>query len=167
MSDFFAKSKHNQVSAIGEFGLCDDPPPAYIDESDKTKWIAIVINSKNKEVTFTAIDNCPEYDFKKEEDNYYKRCDGVLTFNTNVIFVELKQRKGRKSGDWLDDAVEQLQSTIYHFSKTKDSAIFKNRAAYIANSKRPIFTRGQAERMNNFFNDTGYVLRIQNKIEIA
>jgi len=27
MSDFFAKSKHNQVSAIGEFGLCDDPRP--------------------------------------------------------------------------------------------------------------------------------------------
>ena len=168
--DFFSISKHQQFSISREFGLCDDPPPAknpaYLDESDKTKWIAIVSNSKSKEITFTAIDNCPEYDFKKADGNQDKRCDGVLTFDVNVIFVELKQRKGRKSKDWLDDGEIQLRRTIFHFSKMKDSTVFYHKFAYIANNKRPIFTKGQAERVSRFFKDTGFVLRIQNRIEI-
>jgi len=168
--DFFIKSKHQQISISKEFGLCDDPPPvknpAYLDESDTIKWIAVVNNSKRKEITFTAIDNCIEYDFKRVDGKPDKRCDGVLTLGMNVIFVELKQRKGRKSKDWLNDGEAQLRSTIFHFSKTKDSMAFKHKYAYIANSKRPIFTRGQAGRTSSFLKDTGYVLRIQNRIEI-
>ncbi|GHU65396.1 hypothetical protein FACS1894123_11270 [Bacteroidia bacterium] len=168
--NFFSKAKHQYHSNNTEFGICDDPPPAekpaYIDETDRTKWIAIVNNSKNKEITFTAIDHCSEYDFKKEDDKPDKRCDGVITFKKNVIFVELKERKGRKSKDWIDDGEEQLKRTIYHFSKTKDSVLFENKYAYIANSKKPVFYRGQDVRMNNFQKDTGYVLRIQNRIEI-
>jgi hypothetical protein len=83
-----------------------------------------------------------------------------------VIFVELKQRKGRKSNDWLEEGVEQLKRTILHFSKTKDSTLFKHKYACVANSKRPVFTRGQTGRLSNFLKDTGYVLRIQNRIEI-
>ena len=169
--DFFAKSKLQQISISKEFGLCDDPPPAknpaYLDETDKIKWIAIVNNSKGKQITFTAIDNCIEYDFKRADGKPDKRCDGVLTFGVNIFFVELKQRKGRKSKDWLDDGEAQLKRTIFHFSKTKDSIAFKHKCAYVANSKRPIFTRGQAGRISDFLKDTGYVLRIQNKIDIA
>jgi len=169
--DFFAKSKHKQISISKEFGICDDPPPAkvpaYLDEADKMKWIAIVNNSNGEEITFTAIDNCIEYDFKKADGKSDKRCDGILTFGVNIFFVELKQRKGRKSKDWLDDGEAQLKRTIFHFSKTKDSMAFRHKYAYIANSKRPVFTRGQAVRTNRFLKDTGYVLRIQRVIEIA
>ena len=168
--DFFTKAKHQYHSNNIEFGLCDDPPPtekpAYIDETDKTKWIAIVINNQNKEVTFTAIDHCPEYDFRKEDKKPDKRCDGVLTFNSHIVFVELKQIKGRKSNDWIEPAEQQLRRTIFHFSKTEDSRMFKNKEAYIANSKRPIFTKGQGGRTSKFLKDTGYILRIQNRIEI-
>jgi hypothetical protein len=86
---FFAKSKHKQVSASSEFGLCDDPPPAkepaYINETDKTKWIAIISNSRSQEITFTAIDNCPEYDFRKENGEKDKRCDGVITIAVRLM----------------------------------------------------------------------------------
>jgi len=167
---FFAKTNHQQFTNSSEFGLCDDvlpaENPAYIDESDRTKWIAIVENNENKTVTFTPIDNCLEYDFRKKDGKPDKRCDGVLTVMSLIIFVELKQRKGRRSKDWIEDGELQLKQTIFHFSKTTDSKSFKNKLAYIANNKRPIFTRGQEVRTNRFYKETGYILRIQNRISI-
>lgn len=164
--DFFVKSKHKQISSSNEFGLCDDPSPvpthAYIDVTDKSKWIAIVTNKEAKEVSFTPIDHCIEYEYKNPD----KRCDGVLTYKSHIAFVELKQIKGRKSGDWIEPVEQQLKQTIFHFSKTQDSKLFKNKEAYIVNNKRPIFTKGQEVRTNLFYKETGYVLRIQCEILI-
>jgi hypothetical protein len=170
VQDFFAQSKHQEITKKNLFGLCDDPPPAekpaYIDESDEQKWIAIVGNRHHKAITFTAIDHCPEFDFRKEDGKQDSRCDGVISVDESILFVELKQRKGRKSKDWLDDGETQLKRTIYHFSKSSDAVDFKHRYVYIANSKKPKFYRGQEVRMNNFLKETGYVLRIQNRIDI-
>lgn len=52
--DVGCKTKSNKT----EFGLCDDPPPAYIDENNNSKWIAFVSNPENKDVDFYAIDHC-------------------------------------------------------------------------------------------------------------
>lgn len=38
--------------------------------------------------------------------------------------------------------------------------------AYIANSAKPRFRSGQTVRMENFFAETNYILRIENTIEI-
>ena len=60
----FSEANCQCVTEKNLFGICDDPPPpqkqAYIDEVDGAKWIAVVVNEDNQEVTFTAIDNCIE-----------------------------------------------------------------------------------------------------------
>ena len=149
------------------FGLCDDPPPnrkpAYIDEVDGSKWIAVVGNDKLYPVDFIAIDNCIE--ITREDGRMEKRCDGLLKFETTTIFVELKQRKGAGI-DWIKEAENQLKTTITYFEHTADALKFSIKKAYICNSEHPKFRNSQASRMDQFLDDTGYVLRIENRIEL-
>ncbi len=149
------------------FGLCDNPSPAkdpaYIDETDGSKWIAVVENEKRFSTTFTAIDNCIEIidsDGKME-----KRCDGMLTYNSTVIFVELKQRIA-KGNAWVKDAEPQLKNSIKHFEQTILSEKFIHKKAYISNSEHPKFKTSQIGRMEKFYTDTGYILRIEARIEL-
>jgi hypothetical protein len=149
------------------FGLCDDPPPAtspaYIDEEDGARWIAVVENEYLYSVIFTAIDNCIE--IRRDDGKMDKRCDGVLTYGTNVIFVELKVR-GALGSAWVKDAEMQLKTTISYFEKTEDAEEYLHKKAYIANSEHPKFKASQTSRMDKFFDDTGYVLRVENRIRI-
>jgi hypothetical protein len=151
------------------FGLCDEPAPAktpaYIDENDGAKWIAVVENDYCFSVTFTAIDNCIV--INSTNGKLDKRCDGVLTFNSNVIFVELKKQRAKKNDDWIKDAENQLKSTINHFELSDDAATFKVKEAYIANSEHPKFKHSQTSRMEQFYAATGYVLRIKNRITLT
>lgn len=149
------------------FGLCDDPSPAknpaYIDESDGSKWIAVVENEIRNHIVFTAIDNCIEIinaDGKME-----KRCDGMLTYSSTIIFVELKQR-GAKGNVWVKDAEAQLKNSIRHFEKTELSEIYNQKKAYISNSEHPKFKTSQIERMEKFYLETGYILRIEARIKL-
>ncbi len=147
------------------FGICDDPHPsqnpAYIDEHNGTKWIAIVENNDRIPVTFTAIDNCIK--ILRADNKMEKRCDGMLTFNSTVIFLELKQRS-KIGNSWVKDAVKQLISTISSFESTVDSNDYIIKKAYIANSEHPKFKSSQMERMEKFYNDAGYILRIEARI---
>src|SRR6202041_2503309 len=76
------------------FGLCDDPPPAknpaYINEKDGESWIAVVENEESFDTTFTAVDNCIVT--RRGDGKIDNRCDGILSYDTTIIFVELKQR---------------------------------------------------------------------------
>lgn len=147
------------------FGLCDLPAPAtapaYIDEKDGAKWIGVVVNDHLHDVTFTAIDHC--IDLRTKENNRAKRCDGVLTYNSTAIFVELKDRSSI-GNNWVKDAEKQLRSTIDYFERTDLSADYTEKKAYIANSAHPKFKSSQVLRMEKFQIDTGYVLRIENRI---
>jgi hypothetical protein len=151
------------------FGLCDDPPPAknpaYIDEADGKKWIAVVENEEKHFVTFTGIDNCEHIVLKRDDGKMAKRCDGMLTYNKTVIFVELKQRN-EPGSDWVKEAEPQLKVTIFHFEKTEMAENFIVKKAYIANRLRPKFRESQQVRMNEFKKSTGYVLRIENRIRL-
>jgi hypothetical protein len=145
-----------------KFGLCDETSnePAYIDSdisNQETKWIAIVQNENQIKVTFTAIDNCIEIEGK--------RCDGMLTHKNCIIFVELKERKG-KTRTWVRDGDEQLRNTIRIFRDNHDLSIYKDKKAYIANNKKPNFQESQIERMKKFKNDMKFILEIQNIIVI-
>lgn len=97
------------------FGVCDDVPnsPAYIDETTSLKWIAIVSNAKEKEIEFYAIDNC--LDIRRPNGDMESRCDGVLTDDKKLIFVELKERE---SGQWFKKGREQLTTTLNIFLTT-------------------------------------------------
>lgn len=150
-----------------KFGLCDNQPPlpksqAYIDERNGANWIAVVDNEPHFNVTFTAIDNCID-GMKRADGKDAKRCDGMLNFNDTVIFVELKEvdMDGRI---WIRDADLQLRTTIKYFEDEPISDSFRIKKAYIANSERPIFRDSQQVRMEKFEDETGYVLRIENRI---
>ena len=154
-------------SSRKKFGLCDDPPPAknpaYIDEANGAKWIAVVINEYDYHCTFTAVDNC--IDVRKPSGKPDKRCEGILSYNDTVIFVELKQR-GALGSDWVKTAAEQIRVTIDHFERTDLAENFTEKKAYIANSEHPKFKESQIDRMEKFVRETGYVLRIENRIRL-
>jgi hypothetical protein len=165
MSVNFSEAKCQTFSDRKLFGLCDDPPPAsnpaYIDETDGAKWIAVVVNEDRYDVTFTAIDNCIV--INRPDGKPAKRCDGVLTYNSTVTFVELKQR-GAIGNAWVTDAEKQLSATISYFELEDNAEDYNKKKAYIANSEHPKFKESQTRRMGQFYDDTGYVLRIENRI---
>jgi hypothetical protein len=165
MSVNFSEAKCQCITENKLFGICDDPPPpqkqAYIDEEEGAKWIAVVVNEDKQEVTFTAIDNCIE--IRSKNGKMAKRCDGVLTFDSTIAFVELKERD-EKGNKWVKDAEKQLRSTISCFEESKEAENYKIKRAYIANRDKPKFKVSQKDRMDQFLLETGYVLRIENRI---
>lgn len=150
------------------FGLCDNPhpakDPAYIDEFNGEKWIAVVVNEPTYNVVFTAVDHCIET--RRADGKMDNRCDGILFYNNTVIFIELKERSAL-GVDWIVDAEIQLKSSIGHFEKNVDADDYTVKRAYIANNKHPKFKATQTRRMNQFEKDTGYVLRIENRIVLT
>ena len=164
--NFFDANCQSQTNQY-KFGLCDDPnkdkDPAYIVTVDCSKWIAIVENNQEIEVIFTAIDNCIE--ILRSDGTMDNRCDGMLTYNNHIIFVELKERNFRNK--WVGKGEEQLKNTINVFIANHDLAIYKSKKAYIANNKKPNFQSSQITRMDKFKDETGFRLIIQNTIEIS
>jgi hypothetical protein len=95
------------------------------------------------------------------------RCDGMLSYNSTVIFVELKQRRSKKDRNgWVEDAEIQLKNTIKHFEKTELAEKYKHKMAYISNSEYPKPKASQIGRMETFYTETGYVLRIEARIKL-
>lgn len=166
MIDFFPEA-HIQVTDKKRFGICDIPPPpaqkAYIDNSNGESWIAIVDNFYEDSISFIPIDNCIE--IRRLDGTMDNRCDGFLYYGVTVVFVELKQRS-EKGNRWIREAEHQLRVTIGHFEKEEKSKSFSVKKAYIANSGQPYFRSSQAVRMDQFFMDTGYSLRIENLIKL-
>ena len=152
-------------SSQDRFGLCDDPPPesnpAYIDETNNEKWIGIVNNPENKHVQFNAIDNC--IDIRRPDNTMDSRCDGVLSYNSSIIFVELKERAG---GKWLKKGREQLTATINRFKQESDMKEFDSVQGYVCNSLRPLSSKGQFESIQRFKDDTGYLLFGKQEIDL-
>lgn len=167
MRERFFLTNCQTASKAKIFGLCDDPSPAknpaYINEVDGKKWIAVVTNPYLFDVIFTAIDNCVET--LKPDGKMSQRCDGALTHGNTVIFVELKQR-GALGNAWVIDAEQQLRTTIGNFKETHEYEKFPIRKAYISNSEHPKFKQTQSVRMEKFEEQTGYVLRIENRISL-
>lgn len=163
----FNEKKCQTASKRKIFGICDDPPPAkkpaYIDEINGSNWIAVVENEHQYPVTFTAIDNCIE--ILKEDGKMKQRCDGMLTYNSTVIFVELKDRDAQRNA-WVEAAIPQLKSSIKSFEDTLTSENYEKKLAYISNKQNPKFKSTQQSRMNAFFDETNYVLRIQGRINL-
>jgi hypothetical protein len=93
------------------------------------------------------------------------RCDGILTYHSNIIFVELKERNYTNSV-WIEEGAKQIRTTISIFINHHDLAEFQSRKAYIANRKKPYFQHSHKEKMQKFRNDTGFRLIIQNSIKI-
>jgi hypothetical protein len=166
MSLNFEKIDCKTYSSKKIFGICDNPIeaayPAYIDEQNGAQWLAVVENGEQKDVTFTAIDNCINI---VNNGNKIKACDGMLTYESHIIFVELKDRKPIGNA-WVEDGIPQLKSSITEFEKTETAVLFKKKLAYICNRQHPKFKSTQKLRMDAFFEETKYVLRIQGRIKL-
>ena len=149
------------------FGLCDDPHPskrpAYIDENesnDDKKWIAIVNNPRKKTVKFYGVDRCVKILGANGEPE--KRCDGLLLYSNNLIFVELttKQKK------WFASCKDQLIATIRAFKQNVNVTDFDEISAYACNNVRPRARKGRAVSIQYFKDQTGFILRDQANIDL-
>jgi len=164
--DFFI-SACKQTLTNKLFGLCDDPPPAntsaYTCVTNSRKWIAKVINNKEFEVTFIAIDKC--LNIKKPNGHIDSSCDVMMVYSDKIVFVELKECDDNKN-IWIKKAESQLRNTIEHFKKNHSLNDYSNKKAYIANNKHPNFRSTQMTRMEKFKDDMGVQLRIENRISL-
>ena len=152
-------------SSSSEFGICDDTPPpaspAYLNENDRTKWVAIVKNPDHKTANFYAIDNC--INILRPDGNQESRCDGLLQVEKDLIFVELKSRE---SSGWFKKGREQLTTTINLFKANNEMNNFNSIQAYVCNDQKPRSNVGRAASIQQFKNDTGYILRDMQEILI-
>ncbi len=162
--DFFIKEFNSQKRL---FGLCDDSTdtikaPAYLDEQDETKWIAEVHNDNEKKIAFYPIDNCVE--ILRENGDNENRCDGLLKYEKDLIFVELKNRCF--SHGWIGEAANQLSVTYNVFKKNYNIDDFSRIRFYICNGQRPREVVSCKAFLNDFKQRTGLHIRVYRKIEI-
>lgn len=144
-----------------EFGICDprDGEKAFIDRDNRPAWIATVINNAGISLVFTAIDNCVE--ILRDDGGMEKRCDGMLTSDEHIVFLELKSRQK----DWVSAAVEQLETTIRHFMANHDISLFSVRRAFACNNKHPQFRVVRHELKQRFYQQFKIRLNVQAVIE--
>ena len=157
MSLNFFKSECQSIPLVdSEFGLCDDQngEKAYIDNSDRSKWIATVKNDALLSIVFTAVDKCVLFD---HEYIGRGRCDGMLTTSRHLYLVELKD----KDPPWQTDAIVQLESTIQFLMDNHDISAFKNRKIFASNKRRAKFVVLDNEFNISFFKRTTFRIDIQ------
>lgn len=157
---FMAKCQTTTNEAL--FGLYDkeDKTPAKINLSQKGKWNATVINPTHKNITHTAIDHCIEILRKNGE--MESRCDCMLTYPFNIIFIELKN----KGSDWINEGINQIEVTINSFEKNHDLSEIKHKRAFVANRKHPNFHVIDNERKRNFWDKHRVRLNVDSEIII-
>lgn len=161
---FFTASCTDDTSA-SLFGLCDDKTNqrAYIATETQSNWIAIVENPNQHEVKFIGIDNCvPIFRANGEIES---RCDGLLLYNDNLIFVELKERD-IPPAKWVKKGYEQLKTTILLFKQENDLSKYKSLKAYLVNSMRPNVPITQINKIQQFYTETSILLYIQQLIRL-
>ena len=147
-----------------QFGLCDneDGSAAFTDTINKDKWTATVENPNGFTLIFTAIDKGV---IKDDEYSGYERCDGMLTSNYHLYFIELKnERVG-----WIQKGLSQLESTIKLFNDAHPGAEkrYMHKKAYICNKKHPYFPNFYKEQKLKFFKSCRFYLYIQTEILLA
>lgn len=138
-----------------QFGLCDNGnlTPAFISfNKDIDKWIALINNTERHNITFVAIDNC--IDVRGENGDLDNRCDCLLLYHENIVLVELKEKRS----DWIQDGIDQVESTIIRIQDNSEFINAKRRRAFISNRKHPHFHVLNAELKQSFF--TRYKVRI-------
>lgn len=165
--DFFIQGRKG-TSNKEWFGICDDSDehykkPAYLDDSDLDKWIAIVHNQSEKNIDFFAIDCCIVWYLANGD--IANACDGMIAYNDNhsIVFVELKDRNPQHK-QWKIKAEKQLKSTIECFKSNHNTDGVRIKA-YVCN-KQALFDEGVEEYLEKFKDETGVTLRVFREIEI-
>lgn len=160
--NFFEPTCQEQGITNALFGLCDDQngKKAYTNVINPTKWIATVKNDNNKNLLFTAIDKCI---IKDNEQIGRGRCDGMLTSDEHLYFVELKNA----NSPWQTDAIEQLESTIQFFKTNHNIDAYRYKKAFACNKKKEKFRVIDNEFNIRFYRTYGFRIDIQAEILVV
>lgn len=160
--DFFCPDCQEPAINAPSFGLCDnqDGTKAYTNLNDNSLWIAEVKNDGNIQLIFTAIDKCV---IKDDEEVQRGRCDGMLTSEEHIYFVELKNQRG----DWITAAIDQLGSTVKFFLDNHSMTGYKYKKAFACNKKHPHFQVIDNSRNLCFFRTYGIRIDVQAKIIVV
>ena len=160
----FFDTTHAQTTNANNFGICDDQnkTPAYIDETNTSNWVADVKNANNKTATFYPIDNC--VDTFRPDGTMDNRCDGMMKYDNNLSFIELKDRANQ---GWLGHGLKQLKSSIKHFKSAHPNSLNSlNIKAHLCNKQRPSAAKSYITNTASFKDDTGYIVEINRVITI-
>ena len=159
--DFFQIGCQSNTSEI-LFGICDnqDGSPAFIDIANQNIWIANVKNDSVINVTLIAVDNC--ITILRVDGSMDSRCDAILTYPDNIIFLELKDERT----NWITHAVEQIETTIKNFTDNHDISVFRHKRAFASNKKHPNFRSSYLETYQKFYRKYAVRLNIEATIKI-
>jgi hypothetical protein len=159
--NFFDPAYQEPPVTETRFGLCDDEngTVAYTDKTDERKWVATVKNEQEMPIVFTAIDKGV---IKDDEYPGRERCEGMLTADNYIFFVELKNQKKH----WRQKAISQLESTILFFNEAHAGKLntYKHKKAFVCNKKHPSFHIIDNETKLCFFRSTSVRLDVQSEI---
>jgi len=165
MSVNFFKADCQKTTRANKFGLYDaeDKTPAQIKLTDEPTWNATVLNNAGKEILFTAIDNCIE--ILRDNGDMESRCDVMLNYETNLLFIELKNKRD----SWQAEGLAQIEATITRMKAENEKFYFsfKKRKAIVANTKHqfPCFQDVNLEQREYFMKT--HKARIQFEGEIV
>lgn len=148
-----------------KFGLYDgeDNTPVAIKLTEEETWNATIVNNAGKAVLVTAIDNC--IDVFRENGKMDSRCDCMLTYDSTIVFVELKNKRG----SWQSEGLAQIENIVKRMILEKPDyyEAFRKRKAIVANRKHqfPAFQESNREQRQYFSSE--YKMRIQFEAEIV
>jgi hypothetical protein len=157
MTDFFRDEcqkhiGHNCQQRIDDvkFGICDNEtrPHAYVDTIESSIWIVPVDNSKQQEIIFIPVDK--SLNIRKADGNLDSTCDAILSYENNIVFIELKE----KDPPWIAKAIDQLKNTISIFALNHDIGRYKKRRAFASNKNAAGYAYNMQEEMDKFRNET-------------
>ena len=164
--DFYKYSA--PVNPVNEFGLVDPDnkdgkKPAFVSyDKDVDNWNATVECNNHTDYSFIAVDNNVPLTVKIDgKDETASSCDAMLYTLKTGCFIELKADK--KGNDWLNHGMEQLTSTIGFFGEELEK--YKNKRAYLCNSRRPFVPSIHKIAQQQFMQKNKILLRIKTEIE--
>lgn len=161
----FFKAECQTTTKTKRFGLFDaeDQTPAIIMLDDEQSWNATVINESAIELLFTAVDNCIE--ILRDNGEMDNRCDAMLTYNSTLLLIELKNKRN----SWQSEGLYQIESTLKRMRIECQAFYngFKKRKAIVVNTKYqfPCFQEANLEQREYFWRN--YKARIQFEAEIV
>jgi len=146
------------------FGLYDseDRTPVKVVNFDSDLSNARVINERELEIRLTAIDNCIV--INRENGEMDNRCDAMICYESNLLFIELKNKRG----SWQSEGLNQIENTVKRMIEDDSKFFygFKKRKAIVANRKYqfPSFHESNKEQREYF--NLKYNIRLQFEADI-
>lgn len=161
--NFFKTSCSFETTESDRFGIhdeLDNNTKAYLVFDSQKTWTLEVLNSKRKSIEFYPIDNCLKI-YKENSNNKESTCDGMLKYESHLMFVELTESSHKS----VEDCINQIKSTICLFQVHHPDLVFTKKSAVVSNLARPTSTISH-ERCLDFREETGFGLSVKTVLNI-